>query len=169
MGRRWSTAFLDVAIALIVVAVLAVTVGPRVLPYRCYAVLSGSMRPTIATGSLVFVRPVAAGDLEAGDVITFERPGQTGVLVTHRILAIDETPEGRVLHTKGDANAEPDAWVVPVAGSGWRYAFAIPYLGFVFSFLREAASHGLVLLLGLAAGAGVVLWYIWNRPPRPRQ
>ena len=50
-----SVSWLLVAIAAIIaVALLAVTVGPKVFPYQALVVRSGSMSPTIPTGSIVF-------------------------------------------------------------------------------------------------------------------
>src|SRR5260370_1254815 len=46
-------------LVLLVAAALAATVGPLFLPYRTYAVLSGSMAPGIPVGALVIERQAA--------------------------------------------------------------------------------------------------------------
>src|SRR5581483_9433965 len=63
--------------------VAAVTLGPRFLPYQALVVRSGSMAPTIPTGSIVFYRQIAAGDVKVGDVIVFSKPGDPNERVTH--------------------------------------------------------------------------------------
>src|SRR5438445_10943530 len=67
----------------IVLGLLAITVGPRFLPYQALVVRSGSMSPTVPTGSVVFYHRVAADDVKVGQVIVFSRPGQRSQGVTH--------------------------------------------------------------------------------------
>ncbi len=59
--------------------------------------------PTIPVNSLVMIENMSydevANDLEIGDVIAFN---QNGILITHRIIAIDENL--KTITTKGDAN-----------------------------------------------------------------
>ena len=57
---------------------------PAVAGHQMYIVLSGSMKPTFDTGSLIFVRPVDASSIKPGDVITFRSENTSG-LTTHRL------------------------------------------------------------------------------------
>jgi signal peptidase I len=144
------------AAVLLALFVVALGVGPRLLPYRAYVIESGSMNPTIPVGAVAVLRPVHAAELRVGDIITFTRPDTGRGLVTHRIVRIEGPAGARVLVTKGDANPVPDAWRVPVQGAGWRYAFQVPYAGYVVAVLNLAvvrlAAFGVVaLLLGAAA------------------
>ena len=45
------------------VVLLVATIGPRLLPYRTFTVLSGSMEPGIPTGSMIFAHEVDASQL----------------------------------------------------------------------------------------------------------
>ena len=146
------------AAMLAALTVLVVGVGPRVLPYRTYAITGGSMEPRIPLGAEVFVRPVRADRLRVGDVITFHKPDDVGELVTHRIVAI----RGRTLITKGDANDDPDAWRIRAVGTGWRYAFSVPYLGYAVQLLATAAARFAVLALAALLFAGVGLRRLWR-------
>jgi len=65
---------------------------------------TGSMRPLIAPGDLVVVRPVPVGEIRIGDLITFREPTGSRLIVTHRVVGIEETDAGRAFTTRGDAN-----------------------------------------------------------------
>ncbi len=165
-GGRIRSALGWIACALAVLAALAVAVigvGPRVLPYRTYALTGGSMEPTIPLGAEVFVRPVRADALRVGDVITFHKPGRVHELVTHRIVAVRRVGGTRVFVTKGDANRVPDEWRIRAAGAGWRYAFSVPYLGFAVQLLGTALARFVVIALVALVLAGAALRRLW--PP----
>jgi signal peptidase len=151
-----------VAVVLAAIAVLVLSVGPRLLPYRTYAIDSGSMAPTLPVGSEVVLRPVAAAKLKVGDIITFKRPDNLKQLVTHRIARIERRGGKRVLVTKGDANAVPDSWRVIASGTGWRYAFRIPYAGYLVQGLTlPVVRLGLFALIALLLAA-TALKRIWR-------
>jgi len=157
-----------IAGAIAVVLVLLVTVGPKVLPYQTYFVRSGSMEPTIQTGAMVVLTETGGGNLDVGDIITFEKPDDPSVLVTHRIVDVETNEQGRVFVTKGDANANPDPWRVPASGTGWVYAFDVPYLGYLFGFLNNWQVR--IALLAVAVGAfGVLLLLDRIRPGERRR
>lgn len=83
--------------------------------FRFYYVATDSMAPTIQPGSLVLVREQPADTLEVGDIITFfsTDPAIYGLPNTHRIQAVEETPQGRRFITQGDHNPRPDDYTVP--------------------------------------------------------
>lgn len=140
---------------------LVVTIGPRFLPYEAVAVEGGSMSPAIPLGSEVFLRPVRADRLRVGDVITFSHPGSPGGLVTHRIVRIEQGPRGLVFVTKGDANSEPDAWRVDARGTGWRYAFHVPRVGYVVEVARTPLARFALLALVAVVLGGTALRRVW--------
>lgn len=146
----WLPAVATAAGAAIVLAVLLVAVGPRLLPYQTFFVRSASMAPAIDTGALVVLREARAEDLAVGDVITFEQPGDPDTLVTHRIVGIDGDGATRALRTKGDANVSEDGWRLLASGVRWRYAFDVPYVGYVFGVLGSTAARLLLLVVPLA-------------------
>lgn len=155
----WSRAALHAVLWLSLAALILLLAGPRVLPFKTYAVMSGSMEPTIHVGSLVVLGPVYSSDLKVGDVITFDPPGYGSELVTHRIISITQGPDGPVFQTKGDANGAPDAWQIQEGGRGYRVLFSIPYLGWI----TGAMLGKLVMLVVLTlVGAGYLLTRIWR-------
>jgi signal peptidase len=151
------------------VGVVALTIGPRFLPYQTYTVLSGSMVPTLPVGSVIVAVPAKGEELNTGDIITVANPQHAGTLVTHRIIAIENSPQGRTFQTKGDANNVADSWVVPGTGNGWRYAFAIPYLGFALSALQSDSGRLLLLVIPTLLLAGLLLVEIWLPARKPEE
>ncbi len=154
---------------ILAIGVLALTVGPRFLPYQTYTVLSGSMEPTLPVGSVIVAVPARGEELNTGDVITVANPQHAGVLVTHRIIGIENSPQGRTFTTKGDANSVPDSWVVPGTGSGWRYAFSIPYLGYALSALQSDLGRLFLLVIPTMLLGGLLLIEIWRPARKPDQ
>ena len=157
----------SVVAGFLIVAVMLVAIGPKVLPYQTFFVRSGSMEPTIEVGELIFLTKVDAADLGVGDIITFERPDRAGVMVTHRITAVETTESGgKVFQTKGDANGTPDTWRVPAIGDGWKYAFGIPKLGYVFGYLNTPQARLAMLAIPAVILGLLSLIDIW-KPKKP--
>lgn len=86
---------------------------------------SGSMSPSIETGDVIIVSRVNPDDLNIGDVIQYMADGYT---VTHRIVDMYETNEGKFFITKGDANELPDDPVSEARVIG-KVVFVIPKIG----------------------------------------
>lgn len=146
------------AVTVIVIGLLAITVGPRFLPYQALVVRSGSMSPTIPTGSVVFYRRIDAAKVKVGDVIVFAKPGQADEKVTHRVYQIGDSSTGRYFVTKGDANGAPDGWRVPAVGTGWIAAAHVPVLGYALADLQSPLGR-LLLLVVPAILLGLITLY----------
>jgi signal peptidase I len=140
------------AVTMLAAAVLV----PRIGGATPYTVLTGSMEPTYPPGTLIVARPVEAGSIGVGTVITFQLASGQPTVATHRVVAIARHPDGDVrFQTKGDANDAIDPrWVRPeqVRGALW---YAVPYLGSVSQLLSgEQRQWGVlavaVVLLGYA-------------------
>ena len=139
-------------LALVALAAL-LTPLPEVFGWRVYAVLSGSMAPTIPVGSIVAVRPVPAASLREGDVITFSDRSRSDVLITHRIMRIESRDGQRLAVTKGDANNTPDPSDVAIDRGAERVAFHVPLLGYLLVWLGSTT----VKLAALAVAGAVLL------------
>jgi signal peptidase len=166
-ASRWESRILLGITSVVLAAILALTIGPKILPYQTFVVLSGSMEPAIAIGSVAVLIPASADQLAAGDVITFQRPDRPTELVTHRIVGIETGPAGRTFMTKGDANNVPDAWRVPASGTGWRYAFSIPKVGFLLRGFQT--GEGRLALLVVPELGIVLLSLLYRRSSRRKQ
>jgi len=148
--------------AVVAVALLAVTVGPKFLPYQALVVRSGSMSPTIPTGSIVFYKKVAANKVKVGDIIVFQKPGDTNEKVTHRVVNISSSPTGNYYTTKGDANGAADAWRVPAVGTGWVSSFHVPTIGYILAGLESTLGRLLLLAVPAALLGLITLYEIWR-------
>jgi signal peptidase len=132
----------------------AAFVLPSLLGYERYVITGGSMSGTFERGSVVVARTVPTEDLRVGDVITYQPPASSGVttLVTHRVVRIDRDDVGRqVLHTKGDANPDPDPWRFTLTGEKQAVvAFHVPYVGNALIALADRTTR--MFLIGVPAG-----------------
>ena len=112
------------------VFLLAVLVfkAPEALGYKTYVVASGSMEPTIGTGSIVYVDPNDK-NVRIGDVVTFHASTDPeSIIVTHRIHEI--TDDGSFV-TKGDANTKPDPEAISHEQIIGKEKFTLPYVGYL--------------------------------------
>ncbi len=117
---RYLLNFLSVVIILaslfILVSVVMVQPGktPSVFGFSAFRVMTGSMAPTIPTGSLIVVRERDPAEIAVGDVITFysRDPALAGVANTHRVKAVAQQNGRRLFTTEGDANLIEDAYPV---------------------------------------------------------
>lgn len=132
-------------IVLIFSGFLLSTSKTTILVIRNFTVLSGSMEPSIKTGSLVFIIPKQT--YKNGDVISFSQNGQ--LVVTHRIVkTITEGAEKQYI-TKGDANNTADKTLVPESAVIGKEIFAVPYIGSFSIFLKTLP--GLIIFIILPA------------------
>jgi len=154
---------LHLLIALALAAFAFLAVGPRTGRYRTMTVLTGSMRPHFAPGSLVVDTPVSTASVRPGDVITFHAPTPDHRVVTHRVVRVLADPAGTgqpVVVTKGDANPVADPWKARLEGStAWRARLAVPFVGYGLIFLHTAGRGLWLIFPGLFAL--VWLYEIW--------
>jgi signal peptidase len=113
-----------------------------------YVVLSGSMEPTIATGSLCFINKNAKyNEINKKDIIAFKL--NDGTLITHRVINI--TDNG--IQTKGDNNKKIDNSIVTKNNFIGKNIFWIPKLGYavvVFQSTRGKIIFATCVILLLA-------------------
>lgn len=132
--------FLSTIVLLLLAAIALVLIGPRLLGYDQYAVLSGSMEPNIHVGAIVYDKEADPTELAVGDIITYRL--SEGTLVTHRVTAIDHAAS--TVTTKGDANEAEDSSPVAFDDIVGRYAFSIPYIGYISIYGKTPLGIGVV-------------------------
>jgi signal peptidase I len=156
---RWFRRLLDLALVLLVVAVLglvlAVNLGPR-LGHDFVVIRGGSMEPAIHLGAVTEVSQVAPADLRPGDVVTLK--AADGVVVSHRITRILAQPNGTFIETRGDANAAVDPVLTPVSDVMGRVDFSIPVVGYLIYLLT--LPIGVLSVLGLALTLLFAIWLL---------
>lgn len=126
---------------LLMLASFSVYISPR-LGWRVDGLRSGSMAPLLKTGDMVVTRPVAAETVKVGDIIIFHSVDKRANLISHRVVSIERNSPFS-FRTKGDANENPDPFVVPAENLVGELAFHAPLLGY--------AILGLQTPLGLMA------------------
>lgn len=151
------------------VAPFVITGAPAVVgAEESYVVLSGSMaaepEPVIKPGDVVIVNSVNADALGEGDIITFDRGGDTPT--THRIVAVEQQDDQRQFVTKGDNNEDADPQPVAPDQVIGRVMFTIPLVGHVVQFANT--TLGFATLVGLPIGLLVVseAWALARNPDR---
>jgi len=104
---------------------------PQIFGADAYIVTSGSMKPNIPEGSVVYEKEPDINQLVEGDVVIFE-PNNTqiqGETVVHRIIDTKVENYTRQFKTQGDANPEPDPGWTSSYNIVGKKIFSIPYLG----------------------------------------
>jgi signal peptidase I len=122
---------------------------PSVLGNQLMLVLSGSMEPTISTGSVVAIKPVEnKTSLKANDVITFYSPIQENKIITHRILEVKGEGENTEYITQGDNNGVKDPMPIPASKVIGKYSgIQVPYAGYILEFLQSKKGIALGLIV----------------------
>lgn len=141
---------LSIIMVLIVIAVGAVMIVPKVMGNDIYAVMSGSMEPYYHVGSVVIVdKHVAPEEIQVGDPITF-RKGDNAI-ATHRVIEINE--DTQEFKTKGDANEVEDLAPVPFNNVIGKAGMSVPMVGYIPLYMRT--KKGMFLI-----GAYVILFIL---------
>ncbi len=133
---------------IIILGILFITL--YVIGIQPYVVESGSMEPTIKTGSVCFINKRANYDeMKVGDIIAFRL--ETGAYATHRINSI--TKDG--FETKGDANKPVDSTLTTKDNFIGKNIISIPKAGFFIKILQTPKGKILlstiIIILFLAA------------------
>jgi signal peptidase len=118
--------------------------------YRMYVVHTGSMTPTYRPGDIVVDRPNPS-TYTAGEVITFRHSDLSSDVVTHRVVSVN----AQGIHTKGDANATPDAWTIRPDQVRGQAVLDIRRAGYVAVYFQQPA--GIASVVTVVAGA-MLLW-----------
>lgn len=108
---------------------------------QMFSVQTGSMAPSIPTGSFIVTRPVS--QYHPGDVITFKSDGVSSS-VTHRIVKIQSSSLGDLYLTKGDANFVVDTQPASPSAVIGKVVVSLPLLGYLVDFFKT--KTGIVFL-----------------------
>lgn len=138
----------------IVVVVAAVVFHITLIMFK-----TGSMAPTIPTGSLAVVHEIPASQIEVGDVVTVDRDGQ--LPVTHRVTSVAGVGDSRTITLRGDANPADDIspYVVTTVREVW---VSVPGWANVVVWF----SNPVVLGALTVSATALVTWAFWPRDER---
>ena len=111
----------------------ALSALPLFLGFQAYIIVSGSMEPAIAQGSVVYARYVEPEEIREGDIIVFYGGRNGDAVTTHRV--VENRAAEREFITRGDANADNDMLPRPYESLIGRVELSVPFLGKVLSVL----------------------------------
>ncbi len=169
---RWLLRVSVTGVLVVLVALVALAGVPRLLGYQTLTVQSASMTGTASVGSLVVARPLAAAEVEVGDVVLVQQESGRAAAapVLHRVIALHDRDGQVVVRTKGDANADPDPTPYIMTADTVTPVLVVPYAGRALAFARTPVGWTTIV----AIPATLLLWLqlksIWfprRRPPEP--
>ncbi len=140
--KIWSIVSTVLVIVIVLFAIFLM--GSRVLGFRVFNVISGSMSPAYNVGDLLYVQSVDPSSVQVGDPITFVL-NENLVVATHRVVRIDA--ENQHFYTKGDANDTIDSSPVHFNNLIGVPKFKIPKLGYVSDFIQY--PPGMYITIGI--------------------
>ncbi len=147
LKKVWNV-FTTVAVVLMVLCAVFL-MGSRLLGFRVFNVISGSMTPVYNVGDLIYVQKVDPTDVKVGDDITFVMNEELAV-ATHRVVEVN-TEKGYFV-TKGLTNDTKDEPVLFENLIG-KPRFKIAKLGYVSDFIQNPPG----MYITLAAGAVLII------------
>lgn len=112
---------------------------PSIAGVRMMTVLSGSMRPMLEPGDVIFTKETE--DIDNNDVITFKK---NRIIITHRIIEVVQENNKVAYRTKGDNNNVEDNALVYKNEILGKYMFKVSKMGYAMEFFRS--KMGLIII-----------------------
>ena len=130
---------------IVIVAFLLIALFPIKGNCQIKIVKSGSMEPSIKTGSVVVIKPSTT--YAVGDVVTFGKDTKKDIPTTHRIIS-SRAVEGVLLFTtKGDANEDKDTNEIRQGDINGKVLFDVPYFGYIIDLARKPLGFAVLIIL----------------------
>ena len=107
-------------------AVLKPNKTPSFFGIKSFVIVSGSMKPRLNLGDMVFVKEVTIEELNKNDIISYKDENS---IVTHRIKDIEIVDGIKYFITKGDNNNTKDNCEVSINDIEGKLIFSIPLIG----------------------------------------
>ena len=105
--------FVFVALSMIMMVRLGISLKnkeiPSVFNWAILYVVTPSMEDEMMEGDLIFI-DISETDFFEGDIISFRRPDNQTLIITHRIESINQ--ETGLITTKGDNNFSSEEWEI---------------------------------------------------------
>ncbi|MBQ6494794.1 MAG: signal peptidase I [Bacilli bacterium] len=111
------TSIVKFIISIIIILVVAVIIVQRVTNnklnlggYGLYTVVTTSMVPKYNVGDMILAKKVDTNTIKVGDDVVYlgEVDTYKDKIITHQVIQIENTNEGKIFHTKGIANPLED-------------------------------------------------------------
>jgi signal peptidase len=117
---------------------------PTIFGYKPFVVLSGSMKPNIMVGDLIFIKKTNIKKLKVGDVIAFR--DADNYVTTHRIEKVVKEKNELCFVTKGDNNNTPDSELACAKNIEGKYVKRIAHIGNAILFIQEPLGFIIMML-----------------------
>ena len=109
--------------------IILLIVGAFFITTNLEIVVSGSMEPTVKTGSLAVISKEIE-EVKEGDIISYDLGSKK---VLHRVIEVKK--EGFI--TKGDNNKSEDFGIISNNKVNGKYLFSIPLIGYIILYLKK--------------------------------
>jgi len=103
-------------------------------------IYSGSMRPNLEIGDVVFVSDINLEEIKVGDIIQFKTENMI-LPIVHRVYEINEEDGNLFFITKGDDNDNPDIDPVIPQNIIGKVTFTIPKIGWISIGIKEMLKN----------------------------
>lgn len=129
---------------------------PSAFGYKAMTVITGSMKPQFNPGDLVIAANLNdLNSVKVGSIITYIN--KENVLVTHRVLKINNKDGINTYITKGDANPTVDVEPVSTNQLQGTYKTKIAYLGYACMFVKSSVGMISLIVIPLIIILGIEL------------
>jgi len=124
-------------------------------------ITSKSMSPNINQGDIVILRKTEVQNVQLGEVIAFKVPSPWDSIypspTIHKVVEKWTENNETYFRTKGEANHDPDAWILPAENVISKPVLKIPYLGVLILFVRTLP--GFLALTAIFVGCLLYMYY----------
>lgn len=127
--------------------------------WQVEAVRSGSMAPEIERGTLVVAQRVNPEMIAVNDIIIFRPVGVGENNICHRVIVVENSP--LQFRTKGDAEKNPDPFVVPARNLVGRVFYHLRWIGYAVLFIKTPVGFLLTVVVPGLVIIGICLKSIW--------
>lgn len=136
--------------------------------YGAYVIVSGSMEPLIKVRDAVIIKRADADSIKVGDVVTYrsQDPSYYGILITHRVVRIEEQNGEKLYITKGDSNETIDRSPIKLGQIQGKVVMRVPKIGYIKFFLID--YYGWIIAV-LIPSVGIISYDIVKLFKRARQ
>jgi signal peptidase I len=134
--KKSSSSWSWFVVAVVILMIIWIPTG--YLGIKPSVLVSGSMSPALNVGDIVVTTSVDGSQIAPGDIIQYMRTGSS-ILITHRVLEVEQLGADYKVTTKGDASNTVDQPIL-VTGKIGKVLFTVPRLGWVTIVLRGGAA-----------------------------
>ena len=139
-----STMIIIINITLIIKSEINDNEIPDFFGYTPFIIVSGSMEPNILVNDMIITKKIKSDNIKVGDIISY-KDEKNDIVITHRVISIQEIEGVKYFETKGDKNKSSDKNLVSYSQIEGKYLFKIPLIGLIINYVKE--PRGMILVI----------------------